>query len=105
MNSLRNRRSFVAKLAVASVALTAVATGVALPASKPEPIVDSKATTLADGVVTPGFARTVHADTPTQLVGFTWKGQRAGSVEVRAKKDGQWGDWEEIDGSPSEGPD
>src|SRR6478672_7571135 len=102
MKTLRKRRFFVAKLAVASLGLTAVATGIALPASKPKPVVNSKATTLADGVVKAGFARTVHADTPTQLVGFTWKGQQPGTVEVRAKKNGQWGAWEEVDGSPAE---
>src|SRR5438270_8535002 len=105
MNPLRTRSSFIARLVVASLALSVVATGVALPASKAKPLVDAKLTTLTDGVAGPGFTKTTHADTPTEMVGFSWKGREAGTVELRVKRNGAWSPWSDVDARLNEGPD
>jgi hypothetical protein len=102
---MRFRPSFLIKLALVCLGLTVVATGIALPVAKPRALVEQRTKTLAEGIAGPGFTKVVHADIPTQMVGFSWTGVEPGSVEIRAQRKGGWSDWREVAGSTAEGPD
>jgi len=67
--------------------------------------VSDKVQALTEGVAEPGFSRAADTGQPTQLVGFEWQGRQAGAIEVRAKHDDGWSDWQRVEGDPAEGPD
>lgn len=100
-------RRVLARLAMAVVATTLVATGtVALPAgSDVRAEVADKVQALIAGRAEVGWQRTADTGHPTQLVGFEWKDAVAGTVEVRARGPEGWSDWQRLEGDPSEGPD
>ncbi|HEX2382855.1 MAG TPA: N-acetylmuramoyl-L-alanine amidase, partial [Acidimicrobiales bacterium] len=54
---------------------------------------------------TPGFDKVVDTGMSSDMVGFTWTSMSEASLEVRGLSDAKWGDWTQVDGSPSEAPD
>ncbi|MDQ6725828.1 MAG: N-acetylmuramoyl-L-alanine amidase, partial [Actinomycetota bacterium] len=100
-------RRLHARMAVAAVATTLVATGVvALPApSDLKAEISDKVQTLTSGRAGAGWQRSADTGHPTELVGFEWQGAQAGAVEVRAKGPDGWTDWQRVEGDPAEGPD
>lgn len=55
--------------------------------------------------VGPGWSRTLHTASPTEMVGFRWDGPGDGAMEVRAREGAAWGPWIPVDGNADEGPD
>ena len=100
---MKNVRRLVVLVATIA-ALTTAVTGLALPASRPHPVVDGWATTLTDGVAGAGFAKRFHTAIPAEMIGFSWKGG-AGQVDYRVKRGSTWSAWQSVDGDPAEGPD
>jgi hypothetical protein len=100
-------RRLRARLALATIAATLVATGlVALPAgSDLRAEISDKVQALTDGRAEPGWLRTVDTGQPSELVGFEWQGAQAGAVEVRSLGPDGWSEWERVEGEPAEGPD
>src|SRR5438270_3511511 len=88
-----------------TIVLSLAATGLALPASKVKSLLDARTTTLEKAVASTGFAKSVHTDIATNMVGFSWNGAHRGTVEFRTLSNGTWSEWSAIDGDPSEGPD
>jgi hypothetical protein len=88
--------------------MSLVVTGLVSPAASPSrtrPIIDSREHLLADHTVTAGFSAQVDPGLPAEAAGFQWNGNKRGTVEVRALVNGQWSDWTQVDGNPTEGPD
>jgi len=98
-------RRYLAGLIALTFAASLIATGVALPASKPKGALDARITTLEQAVARPGFAKSVHTTLASNMVGFDWNGKSRGTLEFRTLTAGTWSKWTEIDGDPSEGPD
>jgi len=100
-------RRLLAKTLPAAATASLVATGLVAPAQTAErsaPVSD-KVQTLVEDRVTKGWQRSVDTGQDSELVGFEWDGVTEGGVEVRARKDGRWGEWTPIEGDPFEGPD
>jgi hypothetical protein len=102
--SIRARR-YLALLIVLTFGASLIATGVALPASTPKPVVDAATTTIESAVAATGFAKSVHTTLASNMIGFDWNGKSRGTLEFRTLRNGSWSDWASIDGDPSEGPD
>ena len=81
------------------------ATGLAAPAPRAEPILESRVQTLTRDVAGPGWRLDVRTPLPTHLVGFQWDGPHHAEVEVRSLSNGRWSDWMELHTSGEEGPD
>jgi hypothetical protein len=107
--SLGAVRRLYARMVTAAAATTLMATGVvAVPAQMSSDVrarVEDRVQTLIAGRAEAGFFRTADTGHPTQLVGFEWDGLEPGAVEVRARTDDGWGDWQLVEGDPAEGPD
>ncbi|MHB8670669.1 MAG: N-acetylmuramoyl-L-alanine amidase [Acidimicrobiales bacterium] len=95
------------RLAVATVIAFLFAGGLVGPPARPQrPRVLGKQSALSGRrPVGPGWSRTLRAPLSTEMVGFRWDGPGDGSVEVRARGNGEWGPWIPVDGNADEGPD
>jgi hypothetical protein len=98
-------RRYLAVLIALTFGASLIATGVALPASTPKPVVDAATTTIENAVAATGFAKSVHTTLASNMIGFDWSGRSRGTLEFRTLQAGKWSNWTSIDGDPSEGPD
>ncbi len=85
--------------------LTLVSTGVVAPAGSSQPVVEDRQLTLTTGRAGEGWSKATDTEMPTQVAAVTWQGKQEGAVEVRARQDGEWGQWLRLEGNPYEGPD
>jgi hypothetical protein len=61
--------------------------------------------TVESGVAAVGYDRVVDLKVGAEMVGFTWDGRNAATINVRSLVDGTWSSWASLDGGPDEGPD
>src|SRR5689334_20115957 len=95
------KRRYLALLIAVTFGASLIATGVALPAATPKPVVDASTTTIEKAVATAGFTKSVHTTIASNMVGFDWNGKSRGALEFRTLRTGQWSGWMAIDGDPS----
>lgn len=104
MRAGRRAAWLVTKTLVAAVIVFA-AGSIPLP-SMPKPHVAGAAVLVSGDSVGVGFDKLVDLPLHSELVGLTWSGMAPAGVEVRPQHaDGGWGEWLELHGDPSEGPD
>jgi hypothetical protein len=53
----------------------------------------------------PGLDKVVDLGMSSDMVGFTWTGPTRATLDVRGFSGSTWGEWVEVDGTPSEAPD
>ena len=101
----RPARRVILRVAPVALVISLAVTGLVAPAPSAKPILETRTRELEATTAHVGFARSVHTEIPTELVGFDWDGKSRGNVELRVLSHGSWGPWNSLDGDPSEGPD
>jgi hypothetical protein len=66
---------------------------------------DEPAPSPAPDTVAAGSVHTVDLVPGTQMIGFSWTGVPAASIEFRTRDHGSWSAWETFEADPGEGPD
>lgn len=104
---LIRRRALVVRLGVRILVLAGMASTLSFVpiAQTASARLERQGIVLEAGSAAAGFHEVVDLDLGAEMVGFTWSGANAATIEVRGLQASGWTEWVSLDGAADEGPD